>query len=76
VTGTLGLVFIGVAVICIVAGVTAVGRTRRAAREDEAAYGGDDDEATYAEEAAAVKAAEEAAAAAAARDVEIEDRLK
>jgi hypothetical protein len=63
-TGTLGIVFIGVAVICIIAGVAAVGRTRRAAREDEAETGADDDEATYAEEAAAVKAAEEAAAAA------------
>jgi hypothetical protein len=74
-TGTLGLVFVGVAVICIIAGVTAVGRTRRAGREDEAAYGGDDDEATYAEEAAAVKAAEEAAAAAAARENETEEPL-
>ena len=63
-TGTLVFAFIGVAVICIIAGVAAVGRTRRAAREDEADYGTDDDEATYAEEAAAVKAAEEAAAAA------------
>jgi hypothetical protein len=74
-TGTLGLVFIGVAVICIIAGVAAVGRTRRAGRDDEAAYGGDDDEATYAEEAAAVKAAEEAAAAAAARDSDVGDPL-
>jgi hypothetical protein len=72
VTGTLGLVFIGVAVICIIAGVAAVGRTRRAGREDEAEYGSDDDEATYAEEAAAVKAAEEAAAAASRREPERE----
>jgi hypothetical protein len=72
VTGTLAIVFIGVAVICIIAGMAAVGRTRRAAREDEAEYGADDDEATYAEEAAAVKAAEEAAAAANRQQPELE----
>jgi hypothetical protein len=68
VTGTLAFVFIRVAVICIIAGVAAIGRTRRAAREDEAEYGADDDEATYAEEAAAVAAAEKAATAAANRE--------
>jgi hypothetical protein len=64
-TGTLAFVFIAVAVICVVAGVTAVARTRRAARTDADEYGADDDEATYAEEAAAVERAQEAAAAAA-----------
>jgi Na+-transporting methylmalonyl-CoA/oxaloacetate decarboxylase gamma subunit len=73
VTGTLGLVFIIVALICVIAGVTAVARTRRATQED-AEYG-DDDQATYAEEAAAVAAAEAAAAAAAQRDDEAEDPL-
>ena len=61
-TGTLAYVFVALAIICIVAGVTAVSRTRRAGREDAEVYGGDDDEATYAEEAAAVRAAQEAAA--------------
>jgi hypothetical protein len=64
VTGTLGLVFIIVAVICVIAGGTAVARTRRATRED-AEYG-DDDQATYAEEAAAVAKAQAAGEAAAA----------
>jgi hypothetical protein len=72
VTGTLAIVFVGAAVICVIAGLAAVGRTRRSAREDEAEYGADDDEATYAEEAAAVKAAEDAAAAAARRAPERE----
>jgi hypothetical protein len=77
VTGTLALVFVGAAIICVIAGVAAVGRTRKAARDDEAEYGGTDDEATYAEEAAAVQAAQQAAAAAAARDTqdELEDPL-
>jgi hypothetical protein len=81
VTGTLALVFVIAAGICVIAGVTAVARTRRAERDDEAEYGGDDDQATYAEEAAAVAAAEAAAAAATAREgdhdteVEIEDPL-
>jgi len=73
VSGTLAFVFIGVAVLCIVAGVVAVTRTRRAARGDEEQYGAEDDEMTYAEESAAVAAAEAAAtaeAAAAARDEE------
>ena len=78
-TGTLGLAFVALAVICIIAGVTAVARTRRATREDASEYGDGEGEATYAEEAAAVAAAEEAAAAAAARDsdaeVEVEDPL-
>jgi hypothetical protein len=65
-TGTLTFVFIGVALICIVAGVTAVSRTRRRVREDERETGDAGDEATYAEEAAAVAAAQAAAAAAAA----------
>jgi hypothetical protein len=64
VTGTLAYVFVGVAVICVIAGVTAVGRTRRATREDEAENGESYGEATYAEEAAAVAAAQQAAAAA------------
>jgi Na+-transporting methylmalonyl-CoA/oxaloacetate decarboxylase gamma subunit len=63
VTGTLAFVFIVLAVICVIAGATAVARTRRATRED-ADYGADD-QATYAEEAAAVAAAEAAGAAAA-----------
>jgi hypothetical protein len=63
-TGTLAFVFIGVALLCVVAGVLAVTRTRRAAREDEEEYGADD-EMTYAEEAAAVAAAQAAAAQAA-----------
>ena len=61
-TGTLAFVFVIVAVICVIAGVTAVARTRRATQADADEYGADDDEATYAEEAAAVEAAQEAAA--------------
>ena len=64
-TGTLAFVFVGVAVLCVIAGVAAVGRTRRRVRDDNE-YG--DDDATYAEEAAAVAAAEAAAAAAAPDD--------
>ena len=65
----------GPAVICVVAGVTAVARTRRATRADEDEYGVDD-ETTYAEEAAAVAAAQKAAAeAAAARAAEPEEPL-
>jgi hypothetical protein len=63
VTGTLYAVFVVAALICVVAGVTAVTRTRRRARDDGYAYGEDDGGATYAEEAAAVAAAEAAAAA-------------
>jgi len=59
-TGTLAYVFIVAAFVCIVAGVTAVARTRHATRVEEDEFG--DGEATYAEETAAVKAAEEAAA--------------
>ena len=66
VTGTLAFVFIGVAVLCIVAGVAAVTRTRRRVREADEEYGDEGGEATYAEEAAAVAAAEAAATAAAA----------
>jgi len=66
VTGTLAFVFVIVAIICVVAGVTAVARTRRATRADEDEYGVDD-ETTYAEEAAAVAAAQKAAAEAAAQ---------
>ena len=69
-TGTLAFVFIGVAALCIVAGVAAVTRTRRSVREADEEYGDEGGEATYAEEAAAVAAAE-AAAAAAAQDDEI-----
>ena len=65
-TGTLAFVFIGVALLCIVAGVGAVTRTRRRVRDDERETGDVGDEATYAEEAAAVAAAQAAAAAAAA----------
>ena len=72
-TGTLAFVFIIVAVVCIVAGMTAVARTRRATRDD-AAYG-EDDEATYAEEAAAVAAAEAALAARDEREDETEEPL-
>ncbi len=67
-TGTLAFVFIALAFVCVIAGVTAVARTRRATREDTEEYG----ETTYAEEAAAVAAAEEAAGAAA-RDDESEE---
>jgi hypothetical protein len=63
-TGTLAFVFIGVAVLCVVAGVAAVARTRQRVRADDEEYGEDDGGATYAEEAAAVAAAEAAAAAA------------
>jgi hypothetical protein len=64
VTGTLAYVFVAVAVICVIAGVTAVARTRRATRDDVSADGESYGEATYAEEAAAVAAAQQAAAAA------------
>jgi hypothetical protein len=64
VTGTLALVFIVVAFVCVVAGVTALARTRRATQADEDEYG----ESTYAEEAAAVAAAQSAADAAASDD--------
>ena len=71
-TGTLAFVFVGVAVLCVIAGVAAVGRTRRRVRDDNE-YGEDDGGATYAEEAAAVSAAEAAATAAAQeRDDEID----
>ena len=63
-TGTLTLVFIVVALVCVVAGVTALARTRRATQADSDEYG----ESTYAEEAAAVAAAQAAGEAAAARD--------
>ena len=66
-TGTLTYVFILLALICVVAGVTAVARTRRATRADEE-VSGDYSEATYAEESAAVAAAEAAARSAAAAD--------
>jgi hypothetical protein len=67
VTGTLAYAFVGVAILCVVAGVAAVSRTRRRGLEDDggATYGEDDGGATYAEEAAAVAAAEAAARAAA-----------
>ncbi len=63
-TGTLAYVFVVVAVICVIAGVTALARTRRATRDDVSADGEEYGEATYAEEAAAVAAAQRAAAAA------------
>jgi hypothetical protein len=59
-TATLVFVFVGAAVLCVVAGVVAVSRSRRASRDDDAGY----PEATYAEEAAAVAAAQAAEAAA------------
>jgi hypothetical protein len=68
VTGTLAFVFVGVALLCVVAGVAAVARTRARVRADDEEYGEDDGGATYAEEAAAVKAAE---AAVEARDDEV-----
>ncbi len=67
-TGTLAYVFVGVAILCVVAGVAAVSRTRRRGLEAAEEYGEDDGGATYAEEAAAVAAAEAAAAAAQAQD--------
>jgi hypothetical protein len=63
VTGTLTLVFIAVALVCVVAGVTAVARTRRTTRADAEEYGDGADDATYEEEAAAVAAAQAAAPA-------------
>ena len=59
-TGTLAYVFVGVAILCVVAGVAAVSRTRRRGLEAQEEYGEDDGGATYAEEAAAVAAAEAA----------------
>jgi hypothetical protein len=64
VIGTLAYVFVGVALLCVVAGLVAISRRRRTFREDDAAY----PEATYAEEAAAVAAAQAAEAAAAEQD--------
>jgi uncharacterized membrane protein YidH (DUF202 family) len=74
-TGTLYIVFVIAAFICVVAGVTAVLRTRRRVRADEInEYGEDYPETTYAEESAAVAAAEAAMAAQAqAPDEEPED---
>jgi hypothetical protein len=75
VTGTLYFVFVIAAVICVIAGVAAVTRTRRRAVADETnEYGEDYPETTYAEESAAVAAAEAALAAqAATADDEPED---
>jgi hypothetical protein len=67
-TGTLAYAFVGVAILCVVAGVVALSRTRRRGLEAEEGRGEDDGGATYAEEAAAVAAAEAAAAAALAQD--------
>jgi len=76
VTDTLTIVFIGAALLCVVAGVAAVRRTQRRLRDADGEYsedGEDDGGATYAEEAAAVSAAEAAATAAAQeRDDEID----
>lgn len=60
-TGTLAIVFVGVALLCVVAGVAAVSRTRGRVHDADGAYGEDEGGATYAEEAAAVAAAEAAA---------------
>ena len=59
-SGTLVGVFIGVALLCVIAGVVAVSRTRQDSREDEEHV----PEMTYAEEQAAVAAAEAAEASA------------
>ena len=59
-SGTLVGVFIGVALLCVIAGVVAVSRTRQDSREDEEQV----PEMTYAEEQAAVAAAEAAEASA------------
>lgn len=65
-TDVLTIVFIGAALICVVAGVAAVRRTQRRLRDTDEEYAGPDDGgATYAEEAAAVAAAEAAGEAAA-----------
>ncbi len=69
-TGTLAFAFVGVALLCVIAGVAAVSRTRRRVRDGDEELGEDDGGATYAEEAAAVAAAE--AAAAAAQDDEVD----
>ena len=62
-SGTLYFVFVVAALICVIAGVAAVSRTRRRVRDNEYESGEDDGGATYAEEAAAVAAAEAAMAA-------------
>jgi hypothetical protein len=73
VTGTLAYVFVGVALLCIVAGVAAVGRTRRRLRDADEEYGGSGGGgATYAEEAAAVAAAEAALAVTSAENDEVD----
>ena len=59
-TGSLYVVFVAAALICIIAGVAAVSRTRRRVRDNEYESGEDDGGATYAEEVAAVAAAEAA----------------
>jgi hypothetical protein len=74
-TGTLAYAFVGVAILCVVAGVAAVSRTRRRGLEAGEDHGEDDGGATYAEEAAAVAAAEAAAAAAQAKDDRV-DRVE
>ncbi len=72
-SGTLYLVFVLAALVCVIAGVVAVTRTRRASREDEEQY----PEMSYAEEQAAVEKAQaaqaEAAAGAGARDEDDEE---
>ena len=57
-TGTLTIVFVAGALICVIAGLAAVSRTRRRVRDNAYESGEDDGGATYAEEAAAVAAAE------------------
>ncbi len=68
VTGTLYFILVLAALVCVVAGVFAVTRTRRATRED----GDGTPEMTYAEEAEAVAAAQAAEAAAAASQDEVD----
>jgi hypothetical protein len=60
VSGTLYAVFVVAAIICVIAGVAAVTRTRRRVRDNEYDSGEDDGGMTYAEESAAVANAEAA----------------
>lgn len=59
-SGTLYAVFVIAAIVCVIAGVTAVARTRRRVRDNEYDSGEDDGGMTYAEESAAVARAEAA----------------
>ncbi len=70
-TGTLVGVFVVVALLCVIAGVVAVSRTRKDSRQDEEQY----PEMTYAEEQAAVAAAEAKEASATVAEDEDEEPL-